>query len=92
MKRILAKIWRILWNLIKIGIIVALLAVLVLGFYLYREYAKPILQLQNRAKEIAAESARSDFSSALTSIIYAADGEKIAALRSARDAYYLAYE
>ncbi|MGN0504942.1 MAG: transglycosylase domain-containing protein, partial [Lachnospiraceae bacterium] len=92
MKRILEKIWRILWNLIKIGIVVVLVAVLVLGIYLYREYAKPILQLQSRAKEIAADSVRSDFSSALTSIIYAADGEKIATLRSARDAYYLTYE
>lgn len=92
MRRILAAIWRILWNLIKLGVILGLLAVLILGIYLYSEYAKPIMRLQSLAKNIAKESKPSDFSSSLTSIVYDVNGEKIVTLRSAKDAYYLAYE
>lgn len=92
MRRIFATIWRVLWNLIKISIILGLVAVLALGIYLYSEYAKPIMRLQNLAKNIAKESEPSDFASALTSIVYDVNGEKIVTLRSAKDAYYLTYE
>lgn len=92
MKRILAKIGRILWNLIKLSIILGLIAVLAVGIYLYSEYAKPIMRLQSIAKNIAKESKTSDFSSSLTSIVYDVNGEKIVTLRSAKDAYYLTYE
>lgn len=92
MKRILEIIGRILWNLIKLSIILGLIAVIVLGIYLYSEYAKPIMRLQGIAKNIAKESEPSDFSSSLTSIVYDVNGEKIVTLRSAKDAYYLTYE
>ncbi|MBE5950826.1 MAG: glycosyl transferase [Lachnospiraceae bacterium] len=92
MKRFLNKLGKFLWNGMKILIILVLLAVLVGGIFVYVKYAKPVLALKARAEKIAKESEREDFSSALTSIVYDAGGEKIASLRSAKEAYYLTYE
>lgn len=92
MKRILTTLGRILKYLISIGIILSLIAVIVVGIYLYRTYSGPILELKRKAEAIAAGSTKADFQSGLTSIIYDANGEKITTLRSGRDAYYLVYE
>ncbi len=73
-------------------VVLALIAVLAGGIYAYFKYARPILALQAKAKLIAAESKREDFSSALTTIIYDSNGEKISSLRSGIAAYYLDYE
>jgi len=92
MKKFLKKLGKGIWNGIKILIILVLLAILILGIYFYAKYAKPILALKAKAESIAAESKREDFASALTSIVYDANGEKIVSLRSGRDAHYLCYE
>lgn len=92
MKKFLKKLGKILWNGIKLLIVLVLLAVLVVGCWLYFKYAKPVLALKARAEKIASESVREDFSTGLTSIVYDGNGEKISSLRSGKDAYYLSYE
>lgn len=92
MKKFLRKLRKAIWNGIKVLIILVLLAVLIAGIWVYAKYAKPVLALKARAENIAAESVREDFSSGLTSIVYDGNGEKIASLRSGKDAYYLTYE
>ena len=92
MKRCLKKLGRVVWNGIKLLILLMLVAVLGVGIWAYVTYAKPVLALKARAEGIAADSAREDFSSALTSIVYDENGEKISTLRSGKDAYYLSYE
>lgn len=92
MKKFLKKLGRIVWNGIKLFIVLVLLAVIGVGIYFYRTYAGQIFALKERAEEIAAESKREDFSASLTSIVYDRNGEKISSLRSGKDAYYLSYE
>ena len=76
----------------KVLIIVLLLGALVAGIWLYHEYAGPILSLKAKAERIADQSREEDFKSALTSIIYDANGEKITTLRSEKASYYLSYK
>jgi len=92
MKQFFKSFGKIIWNMIKILVILVLLAVLVVGIWFYNEYAQPVLALKARAERIAAESTVEDFRSALTSIVYDSNGEKITSLRSSKAAYYLNYE
>ena len=78
--------------MVKILVILALLAALVAGIWLYREYAKPILTLRSKAERIAEQSKEEDFKSSLTSVVYDANGEKISSLRSEKASYYLTYD
>lgn len=73
-------------------IILVLLGLLVAGIWLYQKYADPVLALRSQAKMIAATSKEEDFKSALTSVVYDANGEKISSLRSEKASYYLTYE
>lgn len=76
----------------KILVIAALFCVLVVGIYLYHEYARPVLALKAKAADIAEHSSEDDFKSSLTSIVFDSNGEKISSLRSGKDSYYLAYD
>lgn len=92
MRHFFKQLGKILWNLVKILIILVLLAILVAGIWVYHKYARPVLALKAAAVEIAENSTREDFKSSLSTIIYDAGGEKISTLRSARASYYLNYE
>ena len=92
MKQFFKAAGHIVWNIVKIGIILILFAVLVAGVWFYHEYARPILSLKARAEHIAEGSEEADFKASLTSIIYDCNGEKISSLRSGKDSYYLTYE
>lgn len=92
MRRFFKALGKLLWNLIKILIILGLLAALVAGIWFYHKYAKPILALKAKAESIAEDSTVDDFQSALTTIIYDANGEKISTLRSEKASYYLNYK
>jgi len=92
MRKCLKIVGKIIWTGIKVLVVLALLTVLIAGIYLYCTYAKPVLELKARAEKIAEQSTREDFSSSLTSVVYDGTGEKIATLRSGKDAYYLSYE
>ena len=92
MKRFFKAIGRFIWGTIKVLIILVLLAILVGGIWFYREYAKPILALRAKAERIAEQSVPEDFKSALTTITYDSNGEKISTLRSEKASYYLTYE
>ena len=92
MRRFFKALGKFIWNAVKVGIIVLLLAMLVGCIWLYHEYAKPILALRAKAEHIAERSTEEDFKSALTSVVYDANGEKISALRSEKASYYLNYE
>ena len=72
--------------MVKILIILALLAALAAGIWLYREYARPVLALRSKAEKIAEQSKEEDFKSSLTSVVYDANGEKISSLRSEKQA------
>ena len=91
MRRLFSKLGNFIWNGIKILIIAVLFFALVVGIYLYHEYARPILALKAKAASIAERSTEEDFQSALTSIVYDANGEKISSLRSGKNSYYLTY-
>ena len=92
MRRFFNALGKFIWNSIKVIIILVLLAALVAGIRLYQKYADPVLDLRARAKAIAATSTEEDFKSALTSVVYDANGEKISSLRSEKASYYLTYE
>ncbi len=92
MRRFFKAFGRFLWNLIKILMIVGLVAALAAGIWFYQEYGRQIIILRTKAEKLAEESKEEDFKSSLTSIIYDSNGEKITALRSGKDAYYLTYE
>lgn len=92
MRRFFKGLGRFLWNLVKIIIILALLAILAVGIWFYQEYAKPVLALKAKAEELADHSTKEDFKASLTSVIYDVNGEKISTLRSAKASYYLMYE
>ncbi len=92
MKRFFRALGRFIWNLIKIMIIILLLAAIVAGIWFYHEYGRPILALKARAEKIAEGSTVDDFRSALTTIVYDANGEKISTLRSEKASYYLTYQ
>ncbi len=91
MKKFFRALGKFIWGTVKVLIIIALLAVLVVGIWFYHEYAKPILALRAKAERIAEQSSPADFKSALTSIIYDSNGEKISTLRSEKASYYLKY-
>lgn len=92
MRRFFRALGKFIWNVVKVAIILVLLAVLVAGIWFYHEYARPILALRARAEAIAGQSTEADFKSALTSVVYDANGEKISTLRSGKASYYLTYE
>lgn len=92
MKRFFKALGKFIWNTVKVLIIVLLLGALVAGIWLYHEYAGPVLSLKAKAERIADQSREEDFKSALTSIIYDANGEKITTLRSEKASYYLSYK
>lgn len=92
MRRFFSAIGKFIWNSIKVLIILVLLAALVAGIWAYQKYADPVLALRAKAQAIAATSTEEDFKSALTSVVYDADGEKISTLRSEKASYYLSYE
>ncbi len=92
MKKFFKAIGKFIWGTVKVLIILLLLAALVAGIWAYREYARPILALRAKAEHIAEQSTEADFKSALTSIIYDSNGEKISTLRSGMASYYLKYE
>ena len=92
MRRFFNALGKFIWNTVKVLVIVILLAALVAGIWLYHEYAKPILSLKAKAERIAEQSREEDFKSALTTIVYDANGEKISTLRSEKASYYLKYE
>ena len=88
MRRFFSAIGKFIWNSIKVLIILVLLAALVAGIWAYQKYADPVLALRAKAQAIAATSTEEDFKSALTSVVYDADGEKISTLRSEKASYY----
>jgi len=92
MRRFFKALGNFIWNTVKILVIVLLLAALVVGIWAYQKYAKPVLALKNKAERIAGQSVEDDFKSALTSIVYDANGEKISTLRSEKASYYLSYD
>ena len=92
MRRFFRALGNFIWNSIKVIIILVLLALLVVGILLYQKYADPVLALRAKAQAIAATSDVEDFKSALTSVVYDANGEKISSLRSEKASYYLTYE
>lgn len=92
MRRFFNAFGKFIWNTVKVLIIVLLLGALAAGIWLYHEYAQPVLALKAKAERIAGQSKEEDFKSALTSIVYDADGEKISTLRSEKASYYLSYE
>ncbi len=83
---------KFIWNAVKVLVIVMLLAVLAAGVWFYQSYARPILALRTKAERIAEQSTEADFKSALTSVVYDSNGEKISTLRSEKVSYYLTYE
>lgn len=91
MKRFFKVLGKLIWNLVKVLIILVLLSVFVVGIWFYHEYARPILALRAKAETIAEQSEDADFKSALTSVVYDSSGEKISALRSEKASYYLTY-
>jgi len=91
MKRFFKAVGKFIWGTVKVLIILVLLALLVGGIWFYHEYARPILALRAKAERIAEQSTEADFKSALTSIIYDSNGEKISTLRSEKASYYLNY-
>ncbi len=92
MRRFFSAFGKFIWNGIKILIILVLLAALIFGIWCYVEYAKPVLALKSKAAEIARDSKEEDFRSALTSVVYDCNGEKISTLRAEKASYYLTYE
>ena len=92
MRRFFRALGNFIWNSIKVIIILVLLGLLVAGIWLYQKYSDPILALRAKAQAIAATSTEVDFKSALTSVVYDANGEKISSLRSEKASYYLTYE
>ena len=92
MRRFFKAFGKFIWNTVKVLIILALLAALAAGIWVYKEYAKPVLVLRSKAERIAEQSKEEDFKSSLTSVVYDVNGEKISTLRSEKASYYLAYE
>ena len=92
MRRFFKAVGKFIWDAVKLLIILVLLAVLIAGIWVYHEYAGPVLSLRAKAEGIAKYSTEEDFKSALTSIVYDANGEKISTLRSEKASYYLNYE
>ena len=92
MRRFFRALGNFIWNSIKVILILVLLAILAAGVWAYQKYADPILALRTRAEAIAATSTEEDFKSALTSVVYDVNGEKISTLRSEKASYYLTYE
>ncbi len=92
MKKFFKALGKFIWGVVKVLIILVLLAALAAGIWFYQKYGRDILALRGKAERIAALSTEADFKSALTSIVYDSNGEKITTLRSSRASYYLAYE
>jgi len=92
MKRFFNALGKFIWGTVKVLIILVLLAVFVVGIWVYHKYAKPVLALKAKAEHIAGQSKEEDFKSALTTIVYDSSGEKISSLRSEKASYYLSYE
>ncbi len=92
MKKGIKKFFKIIGNIIKCLIIVALIAGIVFGVKLYREYGDDVKAMRSKALTIAEESDRSDFTGGQTTVIYDANGELIASLRSEKEAYYMDYD
>lgn len=92
MKRFFNTLGKFIWDTVKVLVILVLLAVLIGGIWVYHEYAKPVLALKAKAEHIAGQSKEEDFKSALTTIVYDSNGEKISSLRSEKASYYLTYD
>ncbi len=92
MKKGVKKFFKIIGNIIKCLIIIALIAGIVFGVKLYNDYGDDVKALRNKALKIAEESTKSDFTGGQTTVIYDANGELIASLRSEKEAYYMDYD
>lgn len=92
MKRAKKKTHRIVGTIIKILVVAFLLVVIAAGVVLYNKYGEEIMALRAKAKLIAANSKREDFTGSLTTVIYDVNGEVITSLRSGKEAYYLEYD
>ena len=92
MKKRIKSFFKIIWNIIKCLIIIVLVAAIVFGVKLYLKYGDDIKACRNTALKIAEDSDRSDFTGGQTTVIYDANGEIIASLRSEKESYYLDYD
>lgn len=77
---------------LQLFVLITLIAILGTMYYFYHNYGKTILALQTEAKQKVDASNQDTFQSALTGLVYDANGKLISTLKSEKDVYYLDYE
>lgn len=88
-KRSLRQRVKLIAQLVTLGVLIVIAVGL---FYFYHAYGRQILQLQADAKRKARASTEDTFKASQTGLVYDADGNLIATLKSEKDVYYLNYE
>lgn len=80
---------KVVRNTILILIILVLTAILAAGVWFYARYGKDLALMYNDAKQVVAVSSEATFRCDQTSLLYDSEGEVIAEIKGAKDAYYL---
>ncbi|MBQ9118761.1 MAG: transglycosylase domain-containing protein [Lachnospiraceae bacterium] len=79
-------------RIIQLLFLLLLLAIVSLAIWFYVKYGKQLFAYQSRANALVEASTEETFRASQTSLVYAADGQLISALKGEKDVYYLSYD
>ena len=90
--RLFRGIGRGITGLLKLLLLLVLLAIVTIAIWFYVKYGKQLLAYQSHANALVEASTEETFRKAQTSLVYAADGTLISALKGEKNVYYLTYD
>lgn len=76
----------------RIFILLFLIAIILMGFLLYKKYGSRIIKMEEEAKRIVEKSTYDTFKQMETGLIYDANGSIISRLKGEKDVYYIRYD
>lgn len=86
------KKYRKFWLFVKIQFVLLLFILGAGVYYFFGGYAQEVKELRAEAEQLVRESTAETFRGNQTSLVYAADGSVISALKGAKESYYLERE
>lgn len=77
---------------LKVFILVVLSGMLILGILFYHKYGKELINMQEDARTLVANSTNDTFRQAETSLVYDVNGRLLSTLKGTKDVHYIPYE
>lgn len=85
-------IWIRIRLAVKVVFAMTLMCILAAGIFFYKKYGKEVLEMQEQAKQLVADSDQSTFMKKSTSIVYDCNGKVLPVFTTGTDSGYVKYE